>query len=188
MWKNLLKSFERSMVITPGHFSTSCQLIRNGKLEYLAGNNHIRPFASSTALRNTEEARTDETSASFDAEYIVPYKSEYEKRGSAQVLVDTLRTRFRLNSAEVKQILNYEDLIKSNRKKSMLGTLDILIIEGVNRKSFLDNPWIIAISESRYQWLWLAISYILSKYRLICRKCDGENIRFKINQMLEGCK
>ncbi|XP_073823016.1 mitochondrial transcription termination factor [Musca autumnalis] len=142
MWRNFLISFERALVLSPlpiKPHQCSWNAVRINKLTSAQ-----RSISSSVVLYKTE---TQPSSSEGDAEYIVPYKPEYERSQSSQALVEALRTRFRLSDTEMQQIMEDSMVSKNCRKKSLLLTIDILMAEGVTRRQFLEYPWIITLDK-----------------------------------------
>ena len=147
MWRHLIKTFERSLVLNSQQI-----LLKNTtqKAHFIYTSRHLRSLACSGPLRNTEAATALPPEVNEgDPEYIIPYKIEYEKRDSAQKLIDTLSRRFRLSEEDVEHIMNDEVVMRNYRQKSLMQTLDMLCMEGVSKRNFVEYPWIITLDRSK---------------------------------------
>ncbi|XP_065355869.1 transcription termination factor, mitochondrial [Calliphora vicina] len=147
MWRNLIKTFERSIVLTSKQISCKnnalCTNLTNRQTQH-------RFITCSAVLRNTEHlCAVPPGGGEGDAEYIVPYKPELEKRDNAKKLIETLRSRFRLSAEEVEHIMTDEVVLKSYRQKSLMDTLDTLCLEGVTKQNFVEYPWLITLDRKR---------------------------------------
>ncbi|EDW03630.1 transcription termination factor, mitochondrial [Drosophila grimshawi] len=90
------------------------------------------------------------TTSEADNEY-VPYRTELETGSPIAVLISALRERFRLTDDEVQRIVNDEQVHRSYRNRSLIHTLDTLQLEGVNKQSFLEYPWLLALDQKRLE-------------------------------------
>ncbi|KAM7354266.1 mitochondrial transcription termination factor [Cochliomyia hominivorax] len=144
MWRNLLKTFERNLILTTNNLFNPQKGLKCKQIQR-------RFFVCSTQLRNTETVRAIPRTGGHegDAEYIVPYKPEYEKRDNPKRIIQTLRTRFNFNTEELDRIMNNEVVLKTYRQKSLMDSLDALCAEGVSKQNFVDYPWLITLDRKR---------------------------------------
>lgn len=148
MWRNLIKTFERSIVLN----SKQIFFKNNANLTNLQ--TQQRFIACSAVLRNTEHlCAVPPGGGEGDGEYIVPYKPEYERRDNAKKLIETLRSKFRLSMEDVEYILRDEVVLKSYRQKSLMDTLDTLCLEGVTKQNFVEYPWLITLDRSELYFI-----------------------------------
>ncbi|XP_037826754.1 transcription termination factor, mitochondrial [Lucilia sericata] len=147
MWRNLLRSFERSLILNSKSVTLPNKTLNSS---YYQKQIPQRFLQCSALLRNTETVCAVPSGGSEgDAEYIVPYRSEYEKRDNAKKLVETLRSRFRLSEEEVDHIMSDEIVLKTYRQKSLRDTMETLCMEGVTKKNFVEYPWLITLEKKR---------------------------------------
>ncbi|XP_075149791.1 mitochondrial transcription termination factor [Haematobia irritans] len=146
MWRNFIVAFERSLVLVSKPILTQNS---NGHCHLKYTCNNRRWLALSSAQRNEVETVTPPggTAAEGDAEYIVPYKAEYERSQSAEVLLEALRLRFPLKESETELIMNDAMVVKNYRKKSLLLVIDLLIAEGIEKHNFVEYPWIMTLEK-----------------------------------------
>ncbi|TMW53872.1 hypothetical protein DOY81_001043 [Sarcophaga bullata] len=147
MWRHLIKTVKRSLVLNSQQI-----LLKNTtqKSHFIYTNRQLRSLACSAPLRNTETVTAVPPEINEgDPEYIIPYKIEYEKRDSAQKLIDTLSRRFRLSEEDIEHIMNDEVVMRNQRQKSLMQTLDMLCMEGVSKRNFVEYPWIITLDRKR---------------------------------------
>lgn len=78
--------------------------------------------------------------------YIVEYCLEHE-RPRRHVLVEALRTRYRLSNKDVDRIMRDEVVKSSYHKRSLTRSLELLCLEGVSKESFLSYPWILTLDK-----------------------------------------
>lgn len=149
MWRNLIKTFERSLVLNSQQI-----FLKNTyqKSQCIYNNFPVRTFSCSALLRNTETGATSTTGFNeCDTDYIVPYNPEYEKQGSVQQLIDTLSRRFRLSEEDIEHIMNDQVVLRNIRQKSLIDILDMLCAEGVKKRNFVEYPWVITLDKSKLQ-------------------------------------
>ncbi|XP_050321838.1 transcription termination factor, mitochondrial [Bactrocera neohumeralis] len=85
-----------------------------------------------------------------ERDYIVEYCLEHEKP-RRYILVEALRTRYRLTDNDVERIMKDEVVKKTFHKRSLVRALELLCLEGVTKESFLSYPWILTIDKVRLQ-------------------------------------
>ncbi|XP_011182084.2 transcription termination factor, mitochondrial [Zeugodacus cucurbitae] len=95
-------------------------------------------------------ATSEPGSRENEAGYIVEYCLEQEKP-RRHVLVEALRTRYRLSDNDVDRIMRDEVVRKTFHKRSLVRTLELLCLEGVTKESFLTYPWILTLDKVRLQ-------------------------------------
>lgn len=148
MWRNLIKPFERSLVLNSKQVTGHNNILQT----YLkCKQTPQRSLACSALLRNAETVRAIPRSGGNegDGEYIIPYKPEYEKRDTPKRIIQALRTRFHLSHEELERIMNDEAVLKTYRHKSLMDTLDALCAEGITKQNFVDYPWLLTLDKSK---------------------------------------
>ncbi|XP_013114701.2 transcription termination factor, mitochondrial [Stomoxys calcitrans] len=145
MWRNFINAFEKTLVFVPKRsWPASAGWKAHRQLTHQS--NPFRFFNASCIVQNeVERIAPVAGTAEADGEYIVPYKTEFEKSHSLQVLTDALHARFRLSEEDLVAILNDALVIKNMRKKSLILSMDHLISEGVEKHNFIEYPWIMTL-------------------------------------------
>ncbi|XP_004534490.1 transcription termination factor, mitochondrial [Ceratitis capitata] len=82
--------------------------------------------------------------------YVVPYSTE-DETPRRYILVDVLRTRYRLSDSDVNRIMSDEVVKRTFHQRSLVRTLDMLSLEGVTKQSFINYPWLITLEKMRLQ-------------------------------------
>ncbi|KAH8240811.1 hypothetical protein KR026_005801 [Drosophila bipectinata] len=148
MLRNLLRGFETVLRLpaTTNAVSVSCS--RRLLFSQYEFDGHAK-------LRKTPLAATATTNAPFggsetDNEY-VPYKLEQETGTKSSTLVEALRERFRFTDAELQRILSDETVNRTYRGRSLISTMDTLLLEGVARRSFVEYPWLLSLDNKRLE-------------------------------------
>ncbi|KAH8298236.1 hypothetical protein KR018_011440 [Drosophila ironensis] len=100
--------------------------------------------------RNRKSASLAGSGAEADGEY-VPYRTELETGSRASALTEALRERFRFTDAELQRIMSDELVIRNYRSRSLVSTMDSLMLEGVARRSFLEYPWLLSLDSKRLE-------------------------------------
>ncbi|XP_014087577.2 transcription termination factor, mitochondrial [Bactrocera oleae] len=166
MFSQVLRNFHRILVLqTPRSTyitNTSFPCVCRKFGIYPA--NHVS-LSSVTRLHDNWESsveKTNPTDSSFtpaasqvdsrenESEYIVQYCIEHEKP-LRHVLVEALRTRYRLSDKDVDHIMRDEVVKKTFHKRSLVRSLELLCLEGVTKESFLSYPWILTLDKVRLQ-------------------------------------
>ncbi|KAH8410256.1 hypothetical protein KR009_010083 [Drosophila setifemur] len=149
MLRNLLRSFETVLRLQA---TTNTAPIACSK-RLLFTQYELDPRAR--ARKSLFPAATATTNAfpgghEVDNEY-VPYRLEQETGSRASVLAEAIRERFRFTDAELQRIMSDELVLRSYRGRSLIATMDTLIMEGVSRRSFIEYPWLISLDNKRLE-------------------------------------
>ncbi|XP_017151476.1 transcription termination factor, mitochondrial [Drosophila miranda] len=154
MLRNLLRSFELALRL---HTTTAIAPVlaraatvvcsRRTFFTQYEYESQARPRKS---VLTASAATTASTGHEADNEY-VPYRLEQETGTRASVLIDTLRERFRLTDSELQRIMGDDSVHRSYRSRSLTMTLDLLELEGVSKRSFVEYPWLLSLDNKRLQ-------------------------------------
>ncbi|BFF94158.1 transcription termination factor mitochondrial [Drosophila madeirensis] len=154
MLRNLLRSFEIALRLhTPTAIAPALATAatvgcsRRTLFTQYEFENKARPKKS---LLTARAATTATPGSEADNEY-VPYRPEQETGTKASVLIDILRERFRVTDAELQRIMGDESVHRCYRSRSVTTTLDLLELEGVSKRSFVEYPWLLSLENKRLQ-------------------------------------
>ncbi|KAH8335797.1 hypothetical protein KR074_006098 [Drosophila pseudoananassae] len=161
MLRNLLRSFETVLRLPATTNAASISCSRRHLFSQYEFDGNARP-------RRTPQAATATTNAPFggsetDNEY-VPYKLEQETGTKTSALVEALRERFRFTDAELQRIMSDETVNRTYRGRSLISTMDTLLLEGVARRSFVEYPWLLSLDNSELSLS--RKSFVLQLYNL----------------------
>ncbi|KAH8393545.1 hypothetical protein KR200_004542 [Drosophila serrata] len=151
MLRSLVRSLETAFQLNrPLNANAGSRLcIRRSLFSQFEG--HAVPRKSLlTAAAETTNATTAPAGSETDNEY-VPYRPELEKGTKASVLVELLRERFRFSDTELQRIMTDDVVHRNYRGRALALTLDTLQVEGVNRRSLVEYPWVIGQDSKRLE-------------------------------------
>ena len=155
MLRQLIKGFQRVLVLQH-------HVVAQNQSTKLFAQRHLHHFDRSQAKSLSDAGDItsstpvgqvinvqDDMVAEIDNEYIIPYRVERENPMAASAFLEVLRSRFRLTPADVKRIMADEAVHKAYKERSLMNALDKLCLEGVNKRSFMDYPWLITQEKSK---------------------------------------
>lgn len=114
--------------------------------QYGYENNTI--FKKQTSARISSHATP--TGNEVDNDY-VPYQADLETGSGLNDLIQSLRERFRFTQVEVQRIVSDDQVQRSYRNRSLIQTMDALILEGISKHSLIEYPWLLALDQKRME-------------------------------------
>lgn len=146
MLRNLLRSFETVLRLPAATNAAPISCSRRLVFSQYEFDGHARPRKSPLAATATTNAPF--SGSETDSEYL-PYKLEQETGTKSSTLVEALRERFRFTEAELQRIMSDETVHRNYRGRSLISTMDTLLLEGVERRSFVEYPWLLSLDNSK---------------------------------------
>lgn len=155
MMRHLVRSFERALKLHlhSTTYTASCLTTTAARRrlftqhEYNDGTGSQKPTLKATSARISSHATP--FGNEVDSDYI-PYQTEMESGSPINALIDSLRERFRLSEQEVQRIVSDEQVQRFYRNRSLIQSLDSLMLEGVSKQSFVEYPWLLALDQSKF--------------------------------------
>ncbi|EDV31554.1 uncharacterized protein Dana_GF14494 [Drosophila ananassae] len=148
MLRNLLRSFETVLRLPAATNAAPISCSRRLLFSQYEFEGHARPRKSPLAATATTNAPF--SGSETDSEYL-PYKLEQETGTKSSTLVEALRERFRFTEAELQRIMSDETVHRNYRGRSLISTMDTLLLEGVERRSFVEYPWLLSLDNKRLE-------------------------------------
>lgn len=171
MMRHLVRNFERVLKFNL-HATThtaSCLTTTAARRtlftqhEYEDGTGLQKPTLKATSA--TISSHATPFGNEVDSDYI-PYRAEMESGGPINTLINALRERFRLTEQEVQRIVSDEQVQRFYRNRCFLQALDLLMLEGVTKQSFVEYPWLLALDKSKLEYLICFLQYfIIQKFQ-----------------------
>ncbi|XP_017068093.2 transcription termination factor, mitochondrial [Drosophila eugracilis] len=141
MLRNLVRSFEAVLKLHPTTNVASLHCSRRLLFSQYENQENPRKSLLTSATLGGNEAEND----------YVPYRQDQETGTKARVLLETLRERFRFTDDELQRIMSDELVHRTYRGRSLTLILDMLQLEGVSRRSFVEYPWLLSLDSKRLE-------------------------------------